>query len=104
CAMLTTFRNDGLYANVAFKLTHVGLDIDPELAFAHASRIAEEAADGGTTMRLDMEQSRYVDATLAMYRRLRERYANVGFVLQSYLLRSVDDLRALLPLEPNVRL
>jgi proline dehydrogenase len=104
CRMLERFRSDALDANVAFKLTHVGLDIDPELAFEHASRIARTAQAGDNTMRLDMEQSRYVDSTLAIYRRLRERHANVGFVLQSYLHRSVDDLTALLPVEPNVRL
>ena len=51
-----------------------------------------------------MEQSRYVDATLATYRRLRERFENVGFVLQSCLRRSLDDLRALFSVRPNVRL
>lgn len=104
CGMLRTFAQRGMDANVAFKLTHVGLDIDPELAYAHASRIAETAREGKNTMRLDMEQSRYVDATLAMYRRLHERYDNIGFALQSYLHRSADDLQAMLPFSPNVRL
>ena len=104
CAMLRTFAQRGMDANVAFKLTHLGLDIDPELAYENAARIAQTARDGENTMRLDMEQSRYVDATLATYRRLRERFDNVGFVLQSYLLRSVDDLTSMLPLQPNVRL
>jgi proline dehydrogenase len=104
CSMLRTFAERGMDANVAFKLTHVGLDIDPELAYRHAADIAETARDGGNTMRLDMEQSRYVDATLTTYRRLRQRFDNVGFVLQSYLYRSVDDLTSLLPLQPNVRL
>ncbi len=104
CTMLRTFSERRMDANVAFKLTHVGLDIDPELAYEHAARIAQTALDGANTMRLDMEQSRYVDATLAMYRRLRERFHNVGFVLQSYLHRSVDDLQSMLPLAPNVRL
>ncbi len=104
CALLRTFAADGIDANVAFKLTHVGLDIDPELAYQNAARIARTAAECGNTMRLDMEQSRYVDATLAIYRRLRERFDNVGFVLQAYLFRSADDLRAAAPLSPNVRL
>lgn len=104
CTMLRTFAQRGMDANVAFKLTHVGLDIDPDLALGNAALIAQTARDGGNTMRLDMEQSRYVDATLATYRRLRERFDNVGFVLQSYLFRSVDDLTAMLPLQPNVRL
>jgi proline dehydrogenase len=104
CAMLDTFASRGIDGNVAFKLTHVGLDVDPELAFSNAARIAETARRHGNTMRLDMEQSRYVDPTLAIYRRLRERYDNVGFVLQSYLFRSGDDLRAHAHLAPNVRL
>ncbi|MBV8636639.1 MAG: proline dehydrogenase family protein [Candidatus Eremiobacteraeota bacterium] len=104
CAMLRTFAQRGMDANVAFKLTHVGLDIDPNLAYENAARIAQTARDGGNTMRLDMEQSRYVDATLATYRRLCGRFDNVGFVMQSYLYRSVDDLTSMLPLQPNVRL
>ena len=103
CAMLRTFASEQIDANVAFKLTHVGLDVDPELAYENAARIAQAAAESSNTVRLDMEQSRYVDPTLAIYRRLRERFENVGFVLQSYLYRSADDLRAALPLAPNVR-
>lgn len=104
CDLLRTFAVQGIDANVAFKLTHVGLDIDPELAYANASRIAETAKETGNTMRLDMEQSRYVDATLTIHRRLRERFGCVGFVLQSYLRRSTDDLSAALPLQPNLRI
>lgn len=104
CDLLRTFSAQGIDANVAFKLTHVGLDIDPELAYENASRIAETAKETGNTMRLDMEQSRYVDATLTIHRRLRERFGCVGFVLQSYLRRTMDDLQAALPMQPNVRL
>jgi proline dehydrogenase len=104
CDLLDAFAKRKIDANVAFKLTHVGLDIDPELAYANAARIARKALDTGNTMRLDMEQSRYVDATLAIYRRLREKFPNVGFVLQSYLMRSAEDLRGTMTLRPNVRL
>ncbi|HUA09551.1 MAG TPA: proline dehydrogenase family protein [Candidatus Acidoferrales bacterium] len=104
CELLRIFAAERIDANVAFKLTHLGLDIDPELAYANAARVAQTAAESGNTMRLDMEQSRYVDATLAVYRRLRERFENVGFVLQAYLFRSADDLAAAAPLAPNVRL
>ena len=53
---------------------------------------------------MDMEQSRYVDRTLRIYRSLRENYDNVGFVLQSYLYRSQTDLAALLARAPNLRI
>ncbi|MFY9885781.1 MAG: proline dehydrogenase family protein [Candidatus Cybelea sp.] len=102
--LLHSFAEEGLDANVAFKLTHVGLDIDFELALENAARIAATARESGRTVRMDMEQSQYVDRTLAVYRRLRERYDNVGFVLQSYLYRSEADLAASLALAPNVRI
>ena len=53
-----------------------------------------------------MEQSEFVDATLRIYRRLREEASleNVGTVLQAYLYRTPADLDALLPLQPNLRL
>ncbi len=104
CRLLGAFAGEGLDANVAFKLTHVGLDIDPELAFENASRIAATAAQSNNTVRMDMEQSRYVDRTLEIYRRLREHHRNVGFVLQSYLYRSAADLGAMLSLAPNLRI
>jgi proline dehydrogenase len=103
CELLRTFARDGIDANVAFKLTHVGLDIGPQLAYDNAATIAQTARECGNTMRLDMEQSGYVDATLSIYRGLRERFDNVGCVLQSYLYRSAGDLAALAPLDPNIR-
>jgi proline dehydrogenase len=90
-----------LRANVALKLTHLGLEIDEELAYANLARLL----DKGSFIRIDMEQSQFVDATLRIYRRLREAgYDNVGTVLQAYLYRTPEDLESLLPLEPNLRL
>ena len=52
-----------------------------------------------------MEQSQFVDATLRIFRRLRESgLDNVGTVLQAYLYRTPDDLESLLDLAPNLRL
>jgi proline dehydrogenase len=104
CRLLRTFAEEKIDANVAFKLTHVGLDIDPDLAFNNALRIALVAQEANATIRTDMEQSRYVDATLAIHRRLRERVTCVGFVLQSYLYRSLADLETMMALAPNVRI
>jgi len=40
-----------------------------------------------------------------MYRELREKgFDNVGVVLQAYLRRTLDDIRSLADLKPNVRL
>jgi proline dehydrogenase len=103
--VLDRIAADDLRANVALKLTHLGLEIDEELAFANARALVEHAAERGGFIRIDMEQSRFVDATLRTYRRLREAgLEHVGTVLQAYLYRTPDDLEALLPLAPNLRL
>jgi proline dehydrogenase len=94
-----------LRANVALKLTHLGLEIDEELAYTNVRRLVEHATERDEFIRIDMEQSQFVDATLRIYRRLREEgLDHVGTVLQSYLYRTPADLDVLLPLEPNLRL
>ncbi len=94
-----------LRANVALKLTHLGLLIDEELAVENVGAVVAHAGSLGNSVRIDMEQSAVVDATLRIYRRLREGgYDNVGCVLQAYLYRTPGDLDELLPLTPNLRL
>jgi proline dehydrogenase len=103
--ILDRIREEGLGVNVALKLTHLGLDVDEDLAFENVRSVVDHAAQAGNFVRIDMEYSSLVDATLRIYRRLREAgYANVGTVLQSYLYRSAADLEELLPLQPNLRL
>jgi proline dehydrogenase len=94
-----------LRANLAVKLTHLGLLIDEELAYENVSALVDHAAERRNFVRIDMEHSSVVDATLRIFRRLRESgRENVGCVLQAYLYRTPSDLEALLPLAPNMRL
>ena len=96
---------EGLDANVALKLTHLGIHVSDELMFEAARRLLDRAAAHGMRLRCDMEESALVPQTLRLYRRLREAGAdNVGVVLQTYLRRSEQDLADLLPLGLNVRL
>lgn len=90
---------------VAVKLTQLGLDLGRELARDHLRRIADAARAVGGVVQVDMEDSPRVDATLWVWRTLREEegYENVGIALQAYLKRSPDDLRAILHLKPNLR-
>ena len=103
--IITAFAAEGLRSNVALKLTHLGLAIDPQLAAQNVAAIAEHAQGYGNFVRIDMEQSAYTQATLDIYQSLRRAgFDNVGTVLQAYLRRSEEDLRTLLPLAPNLRL
>jgi proline dehydrogenase len=103
--VLDRIAADDLRANVALKLTHLGLEIDEELAFENVRTLVAHASDRGSFIRIDMEQSQFVEATLRIYRRLRDNgLADVGTVLQAYLYRTPADLESLLPLAPNLRL
>src|SRR5262245_25829927 len=94
-----------LQTNLALKLTHLGLDFAEDLAYANVERIVRKAAELGNFVRIDMEESRWVDATLRVYRRLREAgHENVGTVLQAYLYRTEHDLESLVDLRPRLRL
>ena len=103
--VLARLSTEELLANVALKLTHLGLSFDEEAAAGNVERVVAHAGALGSFVRIDMEQSEYVDATLRVYERLRAAgHANVGTVLQSYLRRTPDDLERLLPLQPNLRI
>ncbi len=98
-------HDEKLRANVALKLTHLGLDLGEDLAYENVARVVGRAAELGAFVRIDMESSALVDPTLRLYRRLLEAgLDNVGTVLQSYLYRTPGDLESLLPLAPNLRL
>jgi proline dehydrogenase len=103
--VLDRLQAEKLRCNVALKLTHMGLDIDEELAYENLERVVAHAGGLGNFIRIDMEYSALVEPTLRIYRRLREAgHENVGTVLQSYLYRTPADLESLLPLAPNLRL
>ena len=102
--ILDRIATEQLRVNVALKLTHLGLAFDEELARANIADLVAHAARLGNFIRLDMEESAYVDATLRVFRGLREDgHDNVGTVLQSYLYRTPADLESLLDLAPNLR-
>jgi proline dehydrogenase len=103
--ILERIAAEQLRTNVALKLTHLGLDYGDDLAYANVERIVRKAAELGNFIRIDMEESQWVDATMRIFRRLREAgHDNVGTVLQAYLYRSESDLESLLDLEPRLRL
>jgi len=104
-SLLAQIRQHCVDSTVALKTTHLGLNVDPQLAFDNVKSVAAAAQSLDNFMRLDMEQSFHVDETLNIYTALRRSgFDNVGFVLQAYLYRSMSDLEALLPLGTDLRI
>jgi proline dehydrogenase len=98
-----------LDANVSLKLTHMGLDVDPELARAHVSALVAQGAavQPPNFVRVDMEGSPYTQRTLDFVRELHRQPENggcVGAVIQSYMRRSEADVATLLAEGIRIRL
>lgn len=102
---LRELERDHPSATLSVMMTGFGLRLDPELCWENLHRLARDAADRAVGLTLNMEDSSTVDATLGIYRRLREAGLDgVGVVLQSCLRRTLDDLAALAHLQPRVRI
>ncbi len=87
-------QRSGVRSNVSIKLTQIGLALGEDLAAENLRRILECAQESKTFVRIDIEDSPWVDKTLALYRRMRFEYGfeNVGVAIQSYLYRSEKDI------------
>jgi proline dehydrogenase len=104
--VLARIQETGIDSNVSIKLSQFGLEIDPELAYRNARRIVEDAARRGIFVRVDMEGSSVTQATIDLFKRLRAEFGlnDVGIVVQSYLYRTMDDVRDLLKIPARIRI
>jgi proline dehydrogenase len=104
-SMLTEIAAAGIGRNVSLKLTQLGLTVDRATCVDNLRRILDAAAPHGFFVRIDMEDSRYTQITLDIFETLwQQSYRNAGIVVQSYLPRSMDDVRRMNALGARVRL
>ena len=97
-------RERRLASQPSVKPTQLGLDLSFEACLSNLDTLAAKADADGSLLSIDMEDSTYVDRTLDLFRKLREKHERVGLALQAYLYRTPMDLDALLPLKPIIRL
>ena len=98
-----------LEANISLKLTHMGLDVDPNLARELVRGLVGRAAGMSPKnfVRVDMEGSHYTQLTLDFVEELHSQPGNagcVGAVIQSYMRRAEDDIHKLLAQGIRIRL
>jgi len=87
-----------LNANISVKLTQMGLQLSPELAYEITEGLARHAKENGSFLRIDMEDSSLTQVTLDIVRRvhaLPELRGSIGVVIQAYLYRSRSDIEQL---------
>jgi proline dehydrogenase len=97
-------KTAGLDAQISVKPTQLGYDQDPEVCFKYCLGLLERCEAASNFFWLDMESSPYVDGTIALYKRLRERSPHVGVALQAYLYRTEKDVEDLVKLGSAIRL
>lgn len=102
--VLEKIQRRKLPAHISVKLTHLGLDGSQEGCVQDVLKLAARAEQARSFLWIDMEESRYVDATLDVYRRAKAEWSNVGVCLQAYLHRTPKDLESLLSISPAIRL
>jgi proline dehydrogenase len=102
---IDAFKRGSLDSNISVKPTALGLNLGYELFRENLEDVVRHAAELDNFVRIDMEDSSTTDDTLRIYRELREAgHDNVGIVLQARLKRTIDDVRTLAELRPNVRI
>ena len=104
-AVLEAIKDNSLNSYLSIKPTSLGLEIDFDFAYSNIKSIVSKAKELGLFVRLDMENTPYTTKTLDIYKKLRaEDFENIGFVIQAYLKRSMDDITALSKFGPSARL
>ena len=98
-----------LNANVSLKLTHMGLDVDENMAYEIVRGLVAKAAHMSPKnfVRVDMEGSPYTQRTLDFVHELHRVPGNegcVGAVIQSYMRRAEADIEKLLSERIRIRL
>jgi proline dehydrogenase len=104
-ALFTEIAAAGIGRDVSVKLTQLGLTVDRATCVDNLRRILDGAAAHELFVRIDMEDSRYTQVTFDIFDTLWQLgYRNAGIAVQSYLPRSMEDVKRLNTLGARVRL
>lgn len=102
--LLDAVSSEHIDANISVKATQLGLAISRKLFERNLEEVVEHAAGLRRFIWIDMESSRFTDATLNVYGSMLRKRKNVGVCVQAYLRRSLRDLERLVDLDGKVRL
>ncbi len=94
--VLDEIQKAGVRSNVSIKLTQIGMGMDDEVCRNNLTRILDTAKKYGNFVRIDIEDSPWVDKTFALYEDQLTRgqtTRSVGIAIQSYLYRAEADVR-----------
>lgn len=91
-------------SQISIKPTQLGLAVDYEYCLNNYYEISEQCKTHSNWLWIDMEDSPFTTQTIDIYKQVLARNPNTGIAIQSYLKRSENDVRELLPLGAKIRL
>ncbi len=102
--VLHAIAREKLDSNLSIKLTSLGLKLDKKFCIENVREILKVAAGYGTFVRFDMEDSTCTTDTIDVFCTLHSEFPNTGIVVQAYLYRTEEDVKALARQKTNFRL
>ncbi len=104
CRLIKAIGASDLPSNISVKLSQIGLGLNYELCMNNMLQLAREGAAQKVYIRIDMEDSNFIDQTLSIHHNLAlQGLTNVGLVFQSALFRSEHDIRSAVTTGTTVR-
>lgn len=101
--LLERIKKEGLDANIAVKLSQIGLAIDKQLALANTEQIFKVGKKLGLIVEVDMEGSKYTQDTIDIFLSLNKKYKNTVLAVQTCLFRTAGDINNLLKAGAKIR-
>ena len=103
--LLQVILVSGIERNISLKLTQLGAGVDRATCVDNLRRILEPARKHGFFVRIDMENSPWIQLTLDIFETLwQQEYRNIGIALQAALFRTERDVTRMNELGARVRL
>lgn len=94
--IIERMQAEKINGNYSLKPTMFGLLLDKNHCYKNIREVVKKAADFGNFVRIDMEDSQCVDLEIELYEKLHKEFPkNVGIVFQSYMRRTLNDLKYL---------
>lgn len=101
--LIEQISKEELKASISVKPSQLGLNIDEELCIRNYKDIASRCRRKMIFLWLDMESHIYVDRTIELYEKELKK-GSVGICIQSYLKRSINDIKRLVKEGAVIRL
>ena len=95
--LIDVAEREQIDGNYSIKPTMFGLLLDKDVCYRNIREVVAKAVFYNNFVRVDMEDSQCVDLEIELFRKLKQEFPkNVGLVFQSYMKRTLNDMKGLM--------